>query len=101
MRIRGALEITATDSREVIAGLGQMCGAANALPAAVHLIVTHEHDLEKALIENTMAGGDSAGRGLAVGMVLGAHLGMEAIPEHWLTEMRSYDHIVELLDQLP
>ncbi len=101
MRLRGAMEITSTDSREVIAGLGQMCGAANALPAAVHLIITHEHDLERALIENSMAGGDSAGRGLAVGMVLGAHLGMEAIPTHWLEEMRSYQHIVELLEQVP
>lgn len=101
MRIRGALTITSVDSREVIAGLGQMCGAANALPAAVHLIVTHEHDLEKALIENAMAGGDSAARGLATGMVLGAHLGMDAIPEHWLTEMEQYEHCVDLLRQIP
>ncbi len=101
MRIRGALEITSVDSREVIAGLGQMCGAANALPAAVHLIVTHAHDLEKALIENTMAGGDSAARGLAVGMVLGAHLGMDAIPQHWLTEMQQYEQSVKLLTRIP
>jgi len=101
MRLRNALYSTGNNSRRAIDQLGQMCGAVNALPGAVHLITTYENDLETALIENTMAGGDSAARGLAVGMILGARLGLEAIPRHWLEELRQYEHIVALLRQIP
>jgi ADP-ribosylglycohydrolase len=52
------------------------------------------------LVENIMAGGDSAGRGLLVGMVLGAHLGMEAIPPEWLNDMKAYPQIVDLLARI-
>ncbi len=101
MRLWSALDSKGENSREAIEHLGQMCGAANALPAAVHLITTYEDDLETALTENTMAGGDSAARGLTVGMILGAHLGMDAIPEQWLKDLQQYEHIVELLQQIP
>jgi ADP-ribosylglycohydrolase len=47
-----------------------------------------------------MAGGDSAGRGLIVGMILGAHLGIEAIPQKWLSELKSYQEIADLMDQI-
>jgi ADP-ribosylglycohydrolase len=47
-----------------------------------------------------MAGGDQAGRGMAVGMVLGAYLGMDAIPEEWLRDLKAYPRIMELLDGL-
>jgi len=52
------------------------------------------------LIENAMAGGDSAARGLIVGMILGAHLGIDAIPQKWLSELKSYHKIVELMAQI-
>lgn len=100
MRLFGALESKGENSREAIRHLGQMCGAANALPGAVHLIISYENDLQTALIENTMAGGDSAARGLAVGMILGAHLGLDAIPMQWLDDLKQHDHIVELLNHL-
>jgi ADP-ribosylglycohydrolase len=57
--------------------------------------------LKTALIENVMAGGDSAARGMAVGMILGAHLGKEAIPDDWLRDMKSSNRIVELLAAIP
>jgi len=52
------------------------------------------------LIENAMAGGDSAGRGLIVGMILGAHRGIDAIPQKWLSELKSFQEIVDLMDQI-
>jgi ADP-ribosylglycohydrolase len=66
----------------------------------VHLIARYENDLEPALIENVMAGGDSAARGMAVGMVLGAHLGRDAIPERWLSEMKTTGRIEALLQEI-
>ena len=77
------------------------CGIAAALPGVIHLVLTYENDLKTALVENVMAGGDSAARGLATGMLLGAYLGMQSIPEHWLADMQKHDHILDLLGKLP
>jgi ADP-ribosylglycohydrolase len=96
-RIRGGLDAAGKDTRTVIKKFGQMCAIAAALPASIHLIASYASDLKTALIENVMAGGDSAARGLVVGMVLGAHLGKEAIPQDWLSDMVQYPHITALL----
>jgi ADP-ribosylglycohydrolase len=48
-----------------------------------------------------MAGGDSAARGMAIGMLLGAHLGEAAIPAPWLAEMERAEEIRRLLAELP
>lgn len=100
IRIRSALDSGGKESRSVIKQFGQVCGIAAALPGALHLVLRYPDDLKTALIENVMAGGDSAARGLVVGMILGAHLGREAIPENWLTAMIAYPRIVELLKQI-
>ncbi len=97
IRIRGGLDSGGKDTRTVIKKFGQMCGIAAALPGAIHLILSYEDDLKTALIENVMAGGDSAARGLVAGMILGAHGGRSAIPEEWLTGMKQYAHITALL----
>jgi len=76
------------DSIEVIRRFGQTCHSEQAFPSAVHIIARHENDLKEALVQSVMAGGDSAGRGLLIGMVLGAHLGEEAIPNEWLEGLK-------------
>jgi ADP-ribosylglycohydrolase len=88
-------------TRESILDFGQMCEVDAAFPAVVHLIAKYKNNLREGLIENVMAGGDSAGRGLMVGMVLGAHLGLDAIPEEWLKDLKAFAEIMELLDTLP
>ena len=80
--------------------LGQMCEVQAAFPCVIHLIAKYEDNLKEGLIENVMAGGDSAGRGLTVGMVLGAHLGIDAIPSKWLSDLKAYQQIVDLMDQI-
>lgn len=97
MRIRAGLDSAGKETRTVIKHFGQMCGIAAALPGAVHLISTYQEDLENALVENVMAGGDSAARGMVTGMVLGAHLGCSAIPPSWLQEMKAAPLILQLL----
>ncbi len=96
-RIRMGFDSGGKDTRTVIKKFGQMCGIAAALPGVIHLITTYENDLKTALIENVMAGGDSAARGLVVGMILGSHLGRQAIPDEWLTDMVQGKHISALL----
>jgi ADP-ribosylglycohydrolase len=87
-------------SREAIATLGQGCDVRGAFPAVVHLIAKYERDLREALIENVMAGGDSAARGMVIGMVLGAHLGLDSMPVEWLSGMKHWEQIVDLLDKI-
>ena len=98
--IEKGLDSIEQESRQAILDFGQMCETAAAFPGVVHLIVKYENDLKTALVENIMAGGDSAGRGLLVGLVLGAHLGVDAIPQNWLTEMKAYQQIVERLKKI-
>lgn len=94
------LQETNDESRRTIAIFGQSCDVRGAFPAAVHLIARYEGDLREALIENVMAGGDSAARGMVVGMVLGAHLGIDGMPVEWLSGLKRWETIVDLLDQV-
>ena len=66
----------------------------------VHLIAKYEDNLEEALIQSVMAGGDSAARGMLVGMVLGAHLGPGSIPGKWLSKLVRRKEIDALLNQI-
>lgn len=66
----------------------------------VHLIAKYENDLEEALIQTVMAGGDNAARGMLVGMVLGAHLGPESLPEKWVSELAKRREIETLLEKI-
>lgn len=95
--IEKGLQSAAEETRPTIKDFGQMCEIDAAFPCVVHLISKYENDLKTAIVENAMAGGDSAGRGLIVGAILGAYLGAGAIPERWLSELKAYDHIVSLL----
>lgn len=84
-------------TREAIRHFGQMCGVEAACPATVHLIARYEGRLRDALVENVMAGGDSAGRGLLVGMILGAQGGWEAVPAEWVNDLKYHGEIMCLL----
>lgn len=72
------------DTRQVIADFGQMCAVEAALPGVFHLVAKYETDLTEALVQNNMAGGDSAARGMLVGTLLGAHGGRDALPQAWV-----------------
>ena len=88
------------DTRQTMLDFGQMCEIEAAFPCVIHLVAKYEENLSQGLIENAMAGGDSAGRGLVAGMIIGAHLGLYAIPQRWLTELKAYPQIVKLMDRI-
>ena len=98
--ISEGMESVKMDTRQAILNFGQMCGTPAAFPSVIHLIAKYEDDLKEALVENVMAGGDSAARGLLVGLILGAHLGPEAIPKNWLSNLKQYQKIVDLLQPI-
>lgn len=68
---------------DAIGQLGRACPIPQALPAVLWLLRNHGNDFAQATIENAMAGGDNCARALALGMLLGAAHGIEAIPTAW------------------
>ncbi len=66
-----------------------------------YLILRYEHDLVAALQANAMVGGDSASRGVVVGMVLGAFHGVESIPQRLRDGLNAWKRSEELLARLP
>jgi ADP-ribosylglycohydrolase len=95
--VEEGLKSIGSDTLSVISRFGQTCHAEDAFPGVIHLIAKYEDDLKEALIENVMAGGDSAARGMVVGMVLGAHLGQESLPEEWASGLKKHKQILNLL----
>ena len=68
----------------VIGGLlSSACYIDQSLPAALYLAARYPDDFEAALVANTNAGGDNCHRGAVLGAMMGAALGVTAIPERW------------------
>ena len=82
---------------EAVEELGQSCPLDKALPAVFAILLRHGDDLETALIENVMAGGDSAARGLVLGMMLGAAHGQRAIPPRWIESLEARSRMASFL----
>ena len=74
---------------EAMGQLGRACPIPQALPAVIHVALKHGDDLETAFIENAMAGGDNCARALALGLLLGAAQGVDAIPARWRAGLRA------------
>lgn len=96
--VRQGCDSVGRGSVEAILAFGQSCHTPEAFPAVIHLIAKYPDDLKEALIQGVMAGGDSAGRGMLVGLVLGAHAGMSGLPESWISGMRRRDHLLGLIE---
>jgi ADP-ribosylglycohydrolase len=79
---------------EVIGGmLSSACYIDQSFPAVLYLAARYSDDLEAALIANANVGGDNCHRGAVLGALLGAALGMQAIPDRWLQGLRSRDEL--------
>jgi len=98
--LKAGLSLKDTDSVSAVARFGQSCNVNGAFPGVVQIIARHEHDLAGALTENAMAGGDSAARGLLVGLVLGAALGEDALPQDWFGDLNKASEITRLAAKL-
>ncbi len=98
--LREGLESAETDSVKAVVGFGQMCDVQGAFPSVIHFLARYQDDPKAALIENVMAGGDSAARGLILGMILGARHGLGPVPDAWVAGMVHYPKISALLKTL-
>lgn len=87
-------------TRDVVGTFGRSCAANGAFRSVIHITVSYQQNLREALIENVMAGGDSAARGLLIGMLLGAHGGMEAMPPEWPAKLAHYQRLMDLMTEI-
>lgn len=84
--------------------VGKASPTEGTLPGAVYFILKYadqKDGLKKALQANTMVGGDNASRAIAIGMVLGAYKGVEAIPAEWKEGLDDWEYCEGLLEKLP
>ena len=98
--VNAGLQSAADDSVQTIIRFGQSCHAQEAFPGVIHLIAKHEGDLKEALVQSVMAGGDSAARGMLVGMVLGAYSDSEGLPKEWVSKLKREKQIRQLLQNI-
>ena len=94
------LESRDEESVAAIGRFGRSCHVDEAFCGIIHLIARYEKDLKEALIQCVMAGGDSAGRGMMTGMVLGAYLGSQTLPEEWVSGLKRGKEIRALIDEI-
>ena len=77
--------------------IGLACNVTQAFPVSLAIALKHGTDPVTALTTNALLGGDSAARGMPLGLLLGAKHGVSAFPDHWRTDLRAGDEIDALL----
>lgn len=82
-----------------LAELGLGCGVEGAALITIALALKFEGSPTEALMENAHLGGDSAARGILLGLLLGARHGLTVFPENWASGLRAGDRIRAILAQ--
>jgi ADP-ribosylglycohydrolase len=81
--------------------VGKASPTEGTLPGSIYFIVKYADDFAAAATANTMVGGDTASRAVAIGMVMGAMHGVEGIPQPLRDNLVEFAASDRLLDQLP
>merc|ERR1712182_143353 len=80
--------------------VGKASPTEGTMPSSTYIILKYQDDLVAAAKANAMVGGDNASRAVCIGMVLGAHHGVEAIPEPLRKGLNAWGKANELLDKV-
>ena len=95
-----AVSASVGDLQEQANKLGLTCHVPEAFPLTLALALRFEDDALEALSANAMVGGDSAARGLLLGLLLGAKHGVGAFPAVWLDTLNAGGEVQALLTLL-
>ncbi len=88
------------DDLEAIRELGEDWVAEENLAIAIYCALKYSNDFEKAIIASVNHSGDSDSTGAVTGNILGAYLGLSAIPGKFLDKLELKDIITEIADDL-
>ncbi len=89
-----------TEELQAIHSLGEGWHGDEALAIAVYCALKYSDDIERALIAAVNHRGDSDSTGAITGNILGAYLGLDAIPEKFIRQLELKDVILEVADDL-
>ena len=93
--VRNALAMEG-DTVAVTAAVGMSCQLDYGIPSVAHN-VTHATGFKQAIRANIYAGGDSCGRAIVLGALVGAH---DGVPADWLKRLDDLDEINGLVDAI-
>ena len=85
---------------DAIHQLGQGWVGDEALAIAIYCALKYANDFDSAIIASVNHGGDSDSTGAITGNILGAYLGLSAIPEKYTKNLELLDVITEIADDL-
>ncbi len=88
------------DDLDAIHALGPGWCGDEALAVAIYCALKYSNDFDKAIIAAVNHGGDSDSTGAITGNILGAYLGLSAIPEKYTKNLELLDVITEIADDL-
>ncbi|WNZ53956.1 ADP-ribosylglycohydrolase family protein (plasmid) [Microbulbifer sp. MKSA007] len=94
-KLKAALEATETDSVSYGETTGRACHLEMGVPLSFH-ILKNTGSYREAVETNILAGGDSAGRSILIGAVLGAIHGLDTdkgIPLSWILKVQNNAHL--------
>lgn len=92
--LTAALNTTATDSVAYGAITERACHLPQGMPLAFH-ILNNAVDYTDAVVRNIAAGGDSCGRAIVIGAVMGVAEGLDAIPQDWIVRLQDSDTLLQ------
>jgi ADP-ribosylglycohydrolase len=100
--ITKAVRLAAEDfpDTEAIEMLGEGWVGEEALAVSIFCALKYQNDFRQALITAVNHNGDSDSTGAITGNILGALLGIEAIPEQWVRQVELSKELLELADDL-
>lgn len=79
---------------------GLSCNTSDAFPGICHLLLRYPSDPATALMANVNAGGDSAARGMILGLVYGAAFPVSTWPAEWLAGLNARAEFGKLVAQI-
>ena len=91
----------ASSPQDAAAAFGLSCNVLEALPLTLCLALQYADQPRQALVTNALLGGDSAARGLLLGLIMGAAHGTVWLPPVWLETLRARAEIHRLLGITP
>ena len=100
--IRKAIDLAESerDDLDAIRELGEGWVGDEALAIAVYCALKHPDCFEDAVVASVNHSGDSDSTGAITGNIMGAALGLKAIPEKYLRDLEMWEVILELADDL-
>lgn len=102
--IRKAITLSETDCEEDVVTIEKELGGGwvgeEALAIAVYCCLKYPYNIKKALIAAVNHSGDSDSTGAVAGNIIGAYLGMSAVPKDWMDRLELVDIMQEQIDDM-